>query len=69
MAMLITALAQPMVEVTNERQDRQGIAIEILIDVSSSMSFNISYGDDEVPRMDVAKKVVEEFIMGDGGKN
>ena len=66
LSLLITALAKPMTEVVNERQDRQGIAIEILIDVSSSMSFSINYGDKELPRMDVAKKVVEEFIMGDG---
>ena len=66
LALIITALAKPMTEVVNERQDRQGIAIEILIDVSSSMSFNIKYGDKELPRMEVAKKVVEEFILGDG---
>ena len=68
LALIITALAKPMIEVTNERQDRQGIAIEILIDVSSSMGFEIHYGDKEETRMEVAKKVVEEFIMGDGDK-
>ena len=67
-ALLITALAEPMVNVTNERQDRQGIAIEIIIDVSSSMDFEIRYGDKNESRMEVAKKVVEEFILGDGKK-
>ena len=68
LALLISALAKPVTEVINERQDRQGIAIEILIDVSSSMSFDIDYGEEKLPRMEVAKKVVEEFIMGDGDK-
>jgi len=68
LALIVCALAKPTTEVINERQDRQGIAIEILIDVSSSMSFSIKYGDKELPRMEVAKKVVEEFILGDGDK-
>ena len=66
--LIVAALAGPVVEITNERQDRQGIAIEILIDVSSSMDFEIRYGDKHETRMEVAKKVVEEFIIGDGEK-
>ena len=66
--LLITALAGPTVEVTNERQDRQGIAIQILIDISSSMDFEIRHGDQHETRMKVAKQVVEEFIAGDGDK-
>lgn len=63
---LIIALARPMQEVTNQRQEREGIAIEILIDISSSMDINMTYGDKEESRMEVAKKVVESFISGDG---
>ena len=66
LVLLICALARPMVEVINKRQDRQGIAIEVLIDVSSSMDFGIMYGDKEEKRMTIAKKVVEEFIIGNG---
>ena len=65
---IITSLAQPVVEITSQRQDRQGIAIEILIDVSSSMDISMRFGDKDVTRMDVAKQVVEEFIAGDGDK-
>ena len=65
-ASLIIALAQPKTEMTRQRQDRQGIAIQVLVDVSSSMDINMNYGEERLTRMDVAKKVVEEFIAGDG---
>ena len=63
---LIIALARPQTETVNQRQDREGIAIEMLIDISSSMDMSIKYGDKEETRMEVAKKVVEEFVMGNG---
>ena len=63
---LICALARPMTEVTKQRQDRQGIAIQVLVDVSSSMDINMQYGEERLTRMDVAKIVVEKFIAGDG---
>ena len=63
---LIIALSQPQVEVARQRQDRQGIAIQVLIDVSSSMDISMDYGDEKLSRMEIAKKVVEEFISGDG---
>ena len=63
---LIFALARPQIEITSERQHRQGIAIQVLIDVSTSMDMYIRYKDENVTRMEVAKKVVEEFVAGDG---
>ena len=63
---LIFTLADPMTEVTKKRQDRQGIAIQVLVDVSSSMDINMKYGEERLTRMDVAKIVVEKFIGGDG---
>ncbi|NQZ59012.1 MAG: VWA domain-containing protein [Lentisphaeraceae bacterium] len=65
---IITALAEPVIEITSQRQDRQGIAIEILVDVSSSMDISMRFGDKDVTRMEVAKQVVEEFIAGDDDK-
>ena len=38
----------------------------MLIDVSTSMDMYIRYKDENVTRMEVAKKVVEEFVAGDG---
>ena len=66
MIAFIIALARPQTETVNQRQDREGIAIEMLIDISSSMDMSIRYGDKEETRMEVAKKVVEEFVMGNG---
>ncbi|WDE95604.1 VWA domain-containing protein [Lentisphaera profundi] len=62
---IIFTLADPLTEVTKQRQDRQGIAIQVLIDVSSSMDINMKYGEERLTRMDVAKVVVEKFIAGD----
>jgi Ca-activated chloride channel family protein len=62
----IFALARPQRDVVNQRQDREGIAIQMLIDVSSSMDMSIRYGDKDETRMEVAKKVVEEFVIGNG---
>ncbi|WP_411825264.1 vWA domain-containing protein [Luteolibacter sp. AS25] len=66
LAALITCLARPQVESTGKRQDREGIAIQLLVDVSSSMDMNVDTGDGRMTRMEVAKKVLEEFVAGDG---
>jgi len=66
LAALICALARPLVRIESERQEKEGIAIELAIDVSSSMDINIKYKDTQSTRMEVAKKVVEEFIAGNG---
>jgi Ca-activated chloride channel family protein len=66
LAALVCALARPKVEIESERQEREGIAIELVIDVSSSMDININYKNEQSTRMEVAKKVVEEFISGNG---
>ena len=65
-AAVICCLARPQVEVVNERQDRQGIAIEMIVDISSSMDIYVDYEDTQLTRMAVAKKVVENFVAGDG---
>ena len=66
LASFIIALARPQREVVNQRQDKEGIAIEILIDISSSMDMSIKYGKLTETRIEVAKKVVEEFVAGNG---
>ena len=66
LALFIIAMARPRKEVINQRRDREGIAIEILIDVSSSMDMSIRYKDKDETRMEVAKKVVEQFVAGNG---
>ncbi len=65
-AALITALARPQVKTTEKRMEREGIAIDIVIDISSSMDMQVRYGDASTTRMAAAKQVVEEFVAGNG---
>ncbi|WP_044302532.1 vWA domain-containing protein [Rhodopirellula sallentina] len=67
MTLLVVALARPQAGSTHTTQVNEGIAIELLIDVSSSMAMNIQLSDQEqTTRMEVAKELVERFIAGDG---
>lgn len=66
---LITCLARPQVESSGKREDRQGIAIQMLVDVSSSMDMNIHASEGLMTRMEVAKLVMEKFVVGDEGNN
>lgn len=64
-ALLITALAGPVIQRPVEESVRQGIAIEMLVDISSSMDCSISGGGEKKQtRMEAAKKAVEQFIAG-----
>ncbi|BDS06110.1 aerotolerance regulator BatA [Oceaniferula spumae] len=62
---LVVSLARPQVESTGKREDREGIAIQMLVDVSSSMDMDVQTEDGPMTRMEVAKKVMEEFVAGD----
>ena len=62
-ALLITAMAGPRTERPVSEEVRQGIAIEMLVDISSSMDRNIKgSGGKQTVRMDAAKNAVEAFI-------
>lgn len=65
-ALLIAACARPQFELESKVQKTYGIALEILFDVSSSMSFTMNYDGESVERIAVAKKVLEAFVAGDG---
>jgi Ca-activated chloride channel family protein len=66
LACLVVSLSRPQVESTGHREDREGIAIQMLVDVSSSMDMDIHTEHGAMTRMEVAKKVMEEFVAGDG---
>ncbi|GAA5507958.1 VWA domain-containing protein [Novipirellula caenicola] len=67
--LLIVALARPQAGSTHTVQVSEGIAIELLVDVSSSMDMSIQLPDKKQnSRMQVAKELVERFIAGDGEK-
>jgi Ca-activated chloride channel family protein len=61
--LLIVALADPIVQRPEEKTVRQGIAIEMLVDISSSMDCTISgAGEKRQTRMEAAKDAVAHFV-------
>ncbi|MEM6912220.1 MAG: VWA domain-containing protein [Verrucomicrobiota bacterium] len=67
-ALVLTALAWPQGDASDQEEVSEGIAIQLLVDVSSSMDMTLEGPEGErLTRMDLAKKMVERFIAGDGG--
>ncbi|MEM9399931.1 MAG: VWA domain-containing protein [Verrucomicrobiota bacterium] len=66
-SLLIVALARPQAGTEQNLEIKEGIAIEMLIDVSSSMDMNMTSSDALriQSRMEVAKELVRKFILGD----
>jgi len=63
-ALLITGMAGPQTERSVTEEVRQGIAIQILLDISSSMDRTITGTTGKrTTRMEAAKAVLEEFIQ------
>ena len=66
---LITAMARPQAGSSQSVEEAEGIAIELLVDVSSSMDRTVILPDrSSKTRMDIAKEMLELFIIGDGDK-
>ena len=64
---LIFALARPQAGTSKTVEEAEGIAIELLVDVSSSMDRSIEVpGEGVKTRMGIAKDLLERFIAGDG---
>jgi len=65
--LLLVALARPQAGSTYSMDVSEGIAIQLLVDVSSSMDMNVrDLEGKNRSRMEVAKEMVEKFIAGDG---
>ena len=68
--LLIIALARPQMETENIQEKSEGIAIQLVVDISSSMDINIDFGGKKTTRLEVAKQVINEFVTGnDSGLN
>ncbi len=65
-ASALLALARPRAQVTNVREEEEGIAIEMLVDVSSSMDMSAASTDGPASRLEIAKRVLREFVLGNG---
>ena len=65
----VTAMACPQAGSNYVTRMSEGIAIELLVDVSSSMGMSMQLPNSKSkPRIDVARELVERFIAGDGEK-
>ena len=63
---LLVALARPQAPSEYNLNKTEGIAIQLLIDVSSSMDMSIQGLEKKRSRLEVAKELVEHFVGGDG---
>ncbi|MCK4565381.1 MAG: VWA domain-containing protein, partial [Verrucomicrobia bacterium] len=61
LALLILALARPQRQEVAQGIPKEGIAIELVVDVSSSMDISMPFQDTTMSRMEVTKQVVEKF--------
>ena len=64
---LVVALAGPEIKSTQIREKTQGIAIQLLVDISSSMDMRtLDREGQSITRMELAKELCAAFIRGDG---
>lgn len=64
LSLLLIALARPQMETESQEEKSEGIAIQLVVDISSSMDINIDFGGEKTTRMEVAKQVIKEFVAG-----
>ncbi len=66
LVLLITALARPQQGMERIRQVSKGVAIEMVVDRSGSMGAEMDFQGQRLTRLEVVKRVFEEFITGNG---
>jgi Ca-activated chloride channel family protein len=59
--LLVFSAARPQVRDMTQGLPREGVAIELVVDISSSMDTSMPFGDAAMSRMEVTKQVVEQF--------
>jgi Ca-activated chloride channel family protein len=64
---LIVALARPQAGTERMVDVSRGVAIEMVVDRSSSMAAEFRYGGQSVNRLDVALRLFQDFVKGGGG--
>jgi Ca-activated chloride channel family protein len=66
LALLITGLARPQQGIEKIEQISHGIAIEIVVDRSSSMAETFVYQGSKMNRLEAVKLAFHDFVMGNG---
>jgi len=65
--LLVIGLARPQAGTERVRDVNEGIAIEMVVDRSSSMGAEMDYGGERVNRLQAVKRVFKEFVFGNKG--
>jgi Ca-activated chloride channel family protein len=65
LALMVVALARPQAVVGHVNTSTEGVAIEIVVDRSSSMEQPMRYDNQMLTRLEVVKRVAGEFVLGD----
>jgi len=61
LALLVIAASRPQTEDLTQGIPKEGIAIELVVDISSSMDISMPFQETSLSRMEVTKQVVEQF--------
>ena len=64
--LIVVSIARPREGTRLSNVSTEGIAMQIVLDRSGSMSETLLYQGKQINRFDLAKLVVEDFIKGDG---
>lgn len=64
LVLLVVALARPQQGRERVRDLSKGIAIEMVVDRSSSMAAEMEYAGERLNRLEVVKRVFEQFVHG-----
>ena len=63
--LIVVAIGRPQIGREKLRDISRGVAIQMVIDVSSSMDLSVDSSGRHESRLEIAKRVFEEFIAGD----
>ena len=66
LALLIVAIARPQMSRSETRVSTEGIALEMVVDRSSSMRAEMDFEGERLNRLEVVKRVFTEFVVGNG---
>jgi Ca-activated chloride channel family protein len=66
LVLLVIALARPRSGTDPIRNVTEGVAIQMVLDISGSMKAAMDYRGERVSRLEAAKSVFTDFVAGDG---
>lgn len=66
LVLLALAIARPREPAGPIRTPRESVAIQLVVDRSGSMNDPMDYQGQSLPRLEVVKRVLKDFVVGDG---